>query len=108
MGYRLYVECSRKIDYKGGFFNWAQEEIGDVFRKYCPSFYEEISDSSAHWEIKRDEFIAMIKSIKDSHSESKIGEIDIDTFIDCCEKLIEDSKDPAQFTDPEFIYLDWF
>ena len=108
MGYCLYVESARKIDYKGGYFNWEEETVRDIFKKYCPSFYEEISDSSSHWEINREEFITMVNTIKTSYNKDTIGDIDKTTFVECCEKLIEESNDPTQFTDNEYIYLDWF
>ena len=108
MGYRLYVESTRKIDYKGGFFNWEEDPVRDIFEKYCPSFHEETSDSSSHWEINREEFIAMINVIKTSNNEVMIGDIKKAEFIECCEKMLEYSSDSTQFEDPEYLYFDWF
>lgn len=108
MGYRLHVESTRKIEYKGRFFNYEEDTIRDIFRKYCPSFYEEISDSSAHWEITRKDFISMVNTIKTSYDKDTIGDIEKSEFIECCETMLEYSNDTTQFTDPEYIYFDWF
>lgn len=106
MGCNLYVESTRKVEYKGGYFNWKQDQLETIFRKYCPSFY--VDGWSDHWEINREEFIDMIDTIKTECNEKEINGIDKDYFIECCEYLIKYSNDSSQFTDPEFMYFDWF
>lgn len=112
MGYRLHYEKKRIVKYGGGFFKYLDNELAELISDFCPNayIYEENDCVSPHWEIPRNEFENMVKHIKSEFDKDTIlfGDYTVKEFTDSCDKILENTKNESDFSDPEFIYLDWF
>ena len=114
MGYRMHYATKHIVNYEGGFFNHAPLEIAEIIERYCPEaiIYDNITNNvKDSWEIPRDEFVNMIKSIEkdypDIHEEIAPN-IDVEYFLDTCHRILANTKNKKNYAYPEYIYLSWF
>lgn len=115
MGFRLHTRTKSIIEYSDScYFNWAYDELREVFHEYCPTFYH--NDDSSEWEVSREDFEKLIDLLKEKADKDPSGIFIHSEWMDYTneevlatfEKIYEATSNEEDFSNPDIINFDWF
>lgn len=121
MGYRAYVNKKRIVEYGEGVFNYCSQDLADFLYQlkdemiedfnYCPfAIDDDFGGLKDEWEIEKEWLEGAIKYMKENKKpdDEAFSGYTYRNIIDNFEYWLDESKEKDNFSDSDFVYVNWF
>lgn len=113
MSYKAHLLEEKKVQYDTGVFNHCYEELADFINSECENsnIYNEFGYVKDQWEIPINDFKKMITNIEENFEPEEY--IIKDYTVEDCQIIFKHwlnlaEKNRENYTDPDYIYIEWF